>query len=544
MLWILLVAVALAALYLQHRKLTATKRLLDDLPWVGLDRNQWFARGRAHLREATKSWELLLEGYEKWSKQDKTFVIPHLSFRPEAILAQSHIPWLMKQGEEILSTKPAQVSLTELEWLAPPEIHENALHEEVIRKDLTRHLGMLTEDINKAVIESIDLIWGMDPEWRQINAVETIYEIIIRISNAIFLGDPVYQQDFYRDRVRGFANAFIFSVTSIKSLLPDILRPIIAPILAFPAKYCMNKCHQFLGPVIEERLAVLRRKQLDPANKEPEREDFIQWMTRSAFSQPSGREADSKLICTRIILMETTAIHTSTSTVANTLIDLVSSPPEHQYLEGIRSQSLQIFRQDGHRWTQAGIRRLNRADSAIRESLRYSGFAARGAKRQVTAPGGVTLPDGTHLPQHAWLSIPVAAIHFDERFYPDPRRYDAFRFSDAREEMVEALRRRPGGQAELYEILQERRLSVSTTSDAFVPFGHGRHSCPGRFFAAQMLKLLIAYITIHYDIERLPERPKSAALSDFSAPPQSCKFKIRRRTKAEIDADVDEETPV
>ncbi|KAF2091838.1 cytochrome P450 [Saccharata proteae CBS 121410] len=522
--------VVLAALYHCHCRLTASKHLLDPLPWVGV-RDELFAKSRAHLREATDSWDLLKEGYAKWSQQEKTFVIPNITFRPEAILPQSHIPWLVKQPVSVLSTKPAQVSLLELEWLAPARIYDHPLHEEVIRKDLTRHLNALHPAIADAVSGTIDRVWAVDADWKHVPALETLSEIIVRISNRVFVGEDLYHDEGYLKVISAFSTVFILAAIAIKALIPDILKPILAPLIALPNKYCLWRCRRYLDPIISERLKNLRRRESDPSAKHPEEpEDFLQWMTRAAFSHPDKGEANASIISTRILLMEMTAIHTSTSTIANTVLDLLSADPSRNYVDGIRAQALAVLSHDNGVWTSAGIRKLTRADSAIRESLRFSGFAARGAKRQVMAPGGVTLPDGSHLPQNAWLSIPVAAIHHDSRFYPDPGTYDAFRFSDAREEMLEALRNRgAGGRAELYELLQEKRLSLSTTSDAFVPFGHGQHSCPGRFFAAQVLKLILAYITVHYDIEPLPTRPQNTYMSDFSAPSTTAKLRIRRR---------------
>jgi hypothetical protein len=41
---------------------------------------------------------------------------------------------------------------------------------------------------------------------------------------------------------------------------------------------------------------------------------------------------------------------------------------------------------------------------------------------------GVTLPNGQHLPQGAWLGVPVPGIHNDERYYHEPEVYEPFRF--------------------------------------------------------------------------------------------------------------------
>lgn len=43
-----------------------------------------------------------------------------------------------------------------------------------------------------------------------------------------------------------------------------------------------------------------------------------------------------------------------------------------------------------------------------------------------------------------------------------------------------------------------------TVTKDFLHFGYGRHACPGRFFAANEIKLILARILLDYDI-RMPD---------------------------------------
>ncbi|KAN0078836.1 hypothetical protein V8E54_005349 [Elaphomyces granulatus] len=45
-----------------------------------------------------------------------------------------------------------------------------------------------------------------------------------------------------------------------------------------------------------------------------------------------------------------------------------------------------------------------------------------------------------------------------------------------------------------------KNLEAAQPSDKYMSFSYGRSSCPGRWFAIRLLKLMIAYITVHYDI--------------------------------------------
>jgi hypothetical protein len=52
---------------------------------------------------------------------------------------------------------------------------------------------------------------------------------------------------------------------------------------------------------------------------------------------------------------------------------------------------------------------------------------------------------------------------------------------------------------------------------------------PGRFFAANQLKLLLAQIMLNYEIESIPERPQNPWINNTVGPPIWSKVRIRRR---------------
>lgn len=55
------------------------------------------------------------------------------------------------------------------------------------------------------------------------------------------------------------------------------------------------------------------------------------------------------------------------------------------------------------------------------------------------------------------------------------------------------------------------------------------YQSPGRWFAVRLLKLMVAYITLHYHIEPLAQRPKNFAFGDANIPSFTTKIRVRRR---------------
>lgn len=81
------------------------------------------------------------------------------------------------------------------------------------------------------------------------------------------------------------------------------------------------------------------------------------------------------------------------------------------------------------------------------------------------------------------------------------------------------------------EYVKRARQAASSTSAEFLPFGHGKHACPGRFFAASELKLILGYMVMNYDVEMLEKRPDDLYIGASRLPPMAAKIRRCRRKK-------------
>ncbi|RSM08172.1 hypothetical protein CEP52_004805 [Fusarium oligoseptatum] len=122
----------------------------------------------------------------------------------------------------------------------------------------------------------------------------------------------------------------------------------------------------------------------------------------------------------------------------------------------------------------------------------------------------------------------VKGTHHDEDIYEGAMRYDPWRYSRVRE----AWEAKSEGERKDEEGVKARGLGMVTTSDAHLAFGHGRHACPGRFFVAHELKLIMAALLLNYDIKMIDQRPKPQWLGATIIPPLDACIEIRRKTKS------------
>jgi len=238
----------------------------------------------------------------------------------------------------------------------------------------------------------------------------------------------------------------------------------------------------------------MERKDRDPSFDWQEPNDYISWHINLAKSTNTLRELDPILISRRLLPINFAAIHTTVFTITNTLLDLIGSDPARGYIPGIAEECSRVFTSERGQWSKPALARLVRTDSAIRDSMRISGFMTRGMLRKVTAPKGLTNEKaGWTLPQNAFVGTDVYSVHMDPDIYQRPEEYDAFRFSRPREEFEDKVREREGrgevlAEEERRELLTLKGTGLVTTSETFLPFGHGRHA----WYVPSFLSLLIS----------------------------------------------------
>ena len=104
-----------------------------------------------------------------------------------------------------------------------------------------------------------------------------------------------------------------------------------------------------------------------------------------------------------------------------------------------------------------------------------------------------TFSDGTVIPRGALI---FTAAQADPTIRPNPDLFDGFRFFNLEKEQQgndpRPLTANHGGSV---------RFKLVTTTPDYLVWGYGRHACSGRFFAALLLKLVLAHVVLRYDVK-------------------------------------------
>jgi cytochrome P450 len=332
---------------------------------------------------------------------------------------------------------------------------------------------------------ALDDTWGTDTEnWKEICLFEHMMNVIARVSNRVFVGLPLCRNEAYLKSMGAFAQD-VMTTTVLIRFVPKLLTPLFGHFFAIPNHLHHRQSAALHMPLIKERLANITRKDADANFNWEEPNDYLTWHIRLAQAENNQEELDPERISRRLLPINFAAIHTTVFTITNCVFDLISPQsvnPQHTApLDVIREESRRNYLASEGIWTKDSLVSLIHSDSAIRESMRVSNFLTRGLLRKVVAKEGVeNKRQGWKLPYGAYVGVDVHSVMHDPEIYEHSNSYDAFRFARAREEEEVSDGDSTSGseqqERKCGSALESKKLSLSTTSGTFLPFGHGRHA--------------------------------------------------------------------
>ncbi|KAF8665540.1 hypothetical protein AX16_000001 [Volvariella volvacea WC 439] len=427
---------------------------------------------------------------------------------------------LRKAPDDQLSAMNAIEELFQTPYTVGKEIMEDFFHVNTVRSALTRNIPKIFGDVLDEIENSFSVyVPSRGTEWVEISAYDTIMHIVCRVSNRVFVGLPICRNPDYQQLNETFTTE-LFTSSIVIASLPSLLKPLLAPLIANPERN-MRRIIKHIGPIIEARIRWLNQK--SPAwDKRPN--DLISWLLEAA---PESRR-NVRDIAMRVLFLNFGAIHTTTITVAHVLYTLAVHP---EYIQPLREEVEDVVNKDG--WSKSSMAKLVKLDSVMKETLRQK-ITAIITERKVLKD--FTFSDGTYLPAGCYVAIPSVSIHYNEELYPDPNSFDGFRFVKMQEADADAY---------------PAKHATATLSPEWLPFGTGRHAwceissspivlpsyplwySPGRFFAVNEIKCLLAYILLNYDFKLAAterERPLDTIVGISVVPNQTAKLAFRKRT--------------
>ncbi|EEY23335.1 ent-kaurene oxidase [Verticillium alfalfae VaMs.102] len=472
----------------------------------------WFFQSKKHgqidvpfYKAAKTKWifaaeSLILDSYNKF--RDTIYQI-RATEGVQVLVPAKYLPELKGLPEDVLSAQEAVSEALMTKYTKFGLGHNAEMLSTLIRVRLSQNLARLVPQL-KGELESI--VATEFPEcndWTPVRFQPFALRAISRISGRAFVGPSINRSEQWMDTSINFA-IHVFTAVVKLQFFPEWSRP--------AAQYLVSELRQIrkdidvakkmLKPVIEERL---RDMEMHSAEEKPD--DLIQWLVEAL---PTEEKTDYEAQAHIQLVLAAASIHTTTNLVTDCMYDLAAHP---EVQEMLREEAHQVLEVEEGWLRKESMAKLKKLDSFMKETQRLAGNIT-GFIRKVLKP--ITLSDGTRLPPGTKLLTPQAGISHDERFFADPETFDAMRFYKMRQASEE----------------EGHRWQFSSIGDTNVNFGAGRHACPGRFFAGNEIKMVLAYFLLRYEV-RLKEgegRPKGMMMVMSKMPDPNAELLFRRRT--------------
>ncbi|KAJ7246815.1 cytochrome P450 [Mycena haematopus] len=450
----------------------------------------------AYLCNAPK---IVQEGYNKY--KSSVFRVPYYDKWVVVVSSPQLVNDLRQSRDEDLSAILGFGQIFAAKYTLGPGFITNDYHTKVIQSAMTRSITARFDDIKDEVDAAFeDEIKLTGDEWTSVPALATVLRVISRASNRLFVGLPLCRDIEYRNLTVEFAMGVMASAKKI-NLFPHFLKPLVGPFLSNLSRD-MERAKKHLVPIIEERL----RLEEEHGPNWPDRpNDLISWLLEYA----KGDDRTPHMLTQRMLMVNFVAIHTSANSFTQALFHLAQGP---EYVQPLREELEAAIQEEG--WTKSAMSKCIKLDSFLRESQRYNGASAVNINRIVVNPNGYTFSDGTHIPQGTFLAAATHATHHDGENYENPDEFDGFRFAKMR-----------GGEEDRGSI----KFQMVAPDVKYLSFGLGRHACPGRFFAVNELKLMLAYILQHYDVKLEGPRPPTEWFGTLAAANRTAQVQFRKR---------------
>ncbi|KAL2787112.1 cytochrome P450 [Aspergillus keveii] len=501
-----------------------TQGLEAHLPVVGIQ-GRLFPWARATLASFSKTKAWALAGYEtvtiaslslplqppkyvlthkpiltQHSRHNQPYILPCLDRGPIVIVPPAQTKALYGVSEDILDAHATQNETIQTKWtITDQEVaNNNAIHINVIRRQMTRSLEHLVPLLASEIQHAIERSWSTSSEWKTVAVWDSCLEIVAAAGNAAFCGSALCRkQDFLTALQRHGAS--VLGGSMVISAAPSPLKPIVGTIIR------------------QQRLDETAKAKNDSSYSWDPPKDALQWIIDECYESGQPSQLAPERVALRLLILNVVSLHSTSYTVQNLILDLASTDPELKTIEALREECTAVIEESGGNWTFDAVKKLRLLDSTIRESIRLTPFANVGLPRTVVHPMGLPLQNPPiTLPRGTILSLALGATQRDTSFYDNPNDFDAFRF--ARASSSSSCGKGSSHQS-----------SAVTPDDRYLGFGFGRHACPGRFFAVAEIKLLLAHMLLDYEIQYVSERPKARSVMGLNYPAAGAVVRVRRR---------------
>ncbi|KAJ7356763.1 cytochrome P450 [Mycena albidolilacea] len=410
------------------------------------------------LKSITSFTDLIDEGLNKYG--GKAFVLP--SMTGSFVLVGPENVDIIKSSDDTAINQPISINENlQTMYTMNSRIQGPHFQAGVARTDVTRagydFIPEVLDETRLAMSEAFAL--NADQKSTSVPLFHTMTHLVARITNRPILGTSLCRNKPFLQDVIQFTETLVV-YAQLLLWFPKILRRPLY-LLASSTFGGHKEPNRVLIPYLKSLIA--------------DREGGLE----SSASESPEEIANLEPLAMRILSISLRSIHTSSMFGSHAIFHLATLSEAER--DDIRQEIIEAESECGY--NKAPLSKMRKLDSTLRETGRFYSLAS---------------VDGTVVPSGYSIAVQLKPIHFDASVYPEPEKFDCFRFSKLR------------------ETEESVKHAFTTVENDFLLFGLGRHVCPGRFFASMVLKIMLSHLLLNYDVtlpDGAKEVPKPMLLS-------------------------------
>ncbi|EUC49292.1 hypothetical protein COCMIDRAFT_33346 [Bipolaris oryzae ATCC 44560] len=276
---------------------------------------------------------------------------------------------------------------------------------------------------------------GNVQDWKTINPTPLIHRLVARISSRVFLGSEL------SDNAEWIGIDITYTENSMRAI------------------YKLRSLHPIFRPIAQWWMPALRicRQQVAKSR------EIVNSLARAKKMTIDFAELQ--------LFLPFATVHTTMEMIFGLMCNLIENA---HWIPQIKEEIMSTLSECD--WKKTSLASMKLLDSAMKELQRLYKLTDVGMQRVVLS--NTTLSNGTIIPKGYKLA--VEHRFSDPTLYPNSKLFEADWFLKLRDS-------------------DQTRWQFVTRSPEHLGFGYGKHTCPGRFFASNEIKIIVVYLLVKYD---------------------------------------------
>ncbi|CAI7617842.1 unnamed protein product [Penicillium crustosum] len=281
----------------------------------------WRGRWKDSLHYLHDSAGTLRAGYEKFSRHGQFFQL-RTPIRWIVVVPPKLVDEIRTAPPTHLSAKESANDVLQTRYTVSPIVEAEKFHFHIVKTHLTPNLENKIDDLRDEIKLSFGDEIGNPTDWTAVVKSRAAHRIATRTANRLLVGAPLCRNEEYLDMSIKYTIDVFGGADKLRAW-PKFLRSTVTQFVT-NVKERQRVARKHLIPYIKARL----QEESDGFIEKPP-VDSLQWVMDAA---PNSGERDPERLMFRLLHLNVAAVHTTSVTYLNAILDLAFHTEIHEEL--------------------------------------------------------------------------------------------------------------------------------------------------------------------------------------------------------------------